>query len=93
MPRRRTGAAVPGASGAQSLLKAVFGKRASRETEDECDPVQFPSRFTRRLQLEEEDQQEEVDDADEGENKSRLISQVKEVYRVTLVVCDLVGLT
>ena len=79
---------VPGASAAsaQSLLRAVFGRRAARRQLQEDggggggDPVRFPSRFTRRLQLEddddeEEDQDGEVDDADVGEHKSRLISQ------------------
>ena len=89
MPRRRTAAAVPGASAsAQSLLRAVFGRRAAVEQKDggdgrdEGDPVQFPSRFTRRLQLDDDEDEEEdgVDDEDEGENKSRLISQVRAAY-------------
>ena len=93
---RRTAAAAATSAGAsaQSLLKAVFGRKATRGPGDAAegrgtaaggggegglegggDPVEFPSRFTRRLQLDGDDQ-EGVDEEDEGENKSRLISQV-----------------
>ena len=89
IPRRRTAAAaVPGAS-AQSLLRALLlGRRVVRKPKEEDagagaggggDPVQFPSRFTRRLKLDDDDEggeEEGIDDVDEGEHKSRLISQV-----------------
>ena len=75
--------AVPGAS-AQSLLRALLlGRRVVRKPKEEDgggggDPVQFPSRFTRRLKLDDDegDEEEGIDDVDEGEHKSRLISQV-----------------
>ena len=91
IPRRRTAAAaaaaVPGAS-AQSLLRALLGRRVVRESKEEdggggSDPVRFPSRFTRRLKLDDDDEGDEeegIDDVDEGENKSRLISQVRKAY-------------